>query len=70
MQMLYHKAREQNDRCLFVDFPNGMHMDTWLSGGERYWRTIQLFLEQYVPETREVKLSYKLDDNKGNDSLL
>lgn len=53
MQMLYAKAAARNKRCLFVDFPSGMHMDTWLSGGDRYWRTIQLFLEQNVPEKKD-----------------
>ena len=36
-----------------MDFPSGMHMDTWLAGGDHYWRTIQQFLEQYVPEKKE-----------------
>lgn len=48
MRMLYDKASENNQRCLFVDFPSGMHMDTWVSGGDRYWRTIQLFLDMHV----------------------
>lgn len=59
MQMLYAKAVEHNKQCLFVDFPNGMHMDTWLSGGDRYWRMIQLFLEQHVPSIRASNLSGK-----------
>lgn len=58
MQMLYAKAATHNKRCIFVEFPNGMHMDTWLSGGDRYWRTIQLFLGQHVPETDDDS-SYK-----------
>lgn len=71
MQMLYDKAREHNEQCLFVDFPTGMHMDTWLSGGSRYWRTIQLFLDKYVPDTREIKLSRNAGDNiMGNNPLL
>lgn len=53
MQMLYAKAAAHNNRCLFVEFSTGMHMDTWLAGGDRYWRTIQLFLEQNVPEKKE-----------------
>lgn len=53
MQMLYAKAAAHNRRCHFVDFPSGMHMDTWLAGGDHYWRTIQQFLEQYVPEKKE-----------------
>ncbi|KAJ4957821.1 hypothetical protein NE237_024932 [Protea cynaroides] len=53
MQMLYAKAATRNRRCTFVEFPTGMHMDTWLSGGDRYWRSIQLFLEQNVPENME-----------------
>lgn len=53
MQILYAKAATHNKQCIFVDFPNGMHMDTWLTGGDRYWRTIQLFLEQNVPKNKE-----------------
>ncbi|XP_020258451.1 protein bem46-like [Asparagus officinalis] len=68
MQMLYDKARGRNDRCLFTDFPTGMHMDTWLSGGNRYWRTIQLFLDQYVSDTQEIKLLNKDDDNDKDSS--
>lgn len=59
MQMLYAKAAAHNSRCIFVDFPNGMHMDTWLSGGDRYWRTVQLFLEQNVPENKDDLSSHK-----------
>lgn len=55
MQMLYEKAAENNSQCLFIDFPNGMHMDTWLSGGDRYWRTIQLFLDRYVLQTKDTE---------------
>ena len=70
MRMLYQKACEHNDRCLFVDFPTGMHMDTWISGGDRYWRTIQLFLDQYVSDVQEIKLTHKANaNNKGNDPL-
>ncbi|KAA8523290.1 hypothetical protein F0562_009713 [Nyssa sinensis] len=53
MEMLYAKAAVHNRRCIFVEFPTGMHMDTWLAGGDRYWRTIQLLLEQNVPENRD-----------------
>ncbi|KAG6411234.1 hypothetical protein SASPL_129312 [Salvia splendens] len=50
MEMLYAKAAARNQQCSFVEFPTGMHMDTWLAGGDRYWRTIQEFLEKTVPE--------------------
>lgn len=53
MQMLYAKAAARNNRCLFVEFPTGMHMDTWLAGGDQYWRTIQQFLEQHAPERND-----------------
>ncbi|XP_062091104.1 alpha/beta hydrolase domain-containing protein WAV2 isoform X1 [Humulus lupulus] len=59
MQMLYAKAAARNRRCLFVEFPDGMHMDTWHSGGDRYWRTVQEFLLQHVPERNE-------SSNSGN----
>ncbi|KAG4942442.1 hypothetical protein JHK85_047088 [Glycine max] len=57
MQMLYAKAAARNNQCLFVDFPTGMHMDTWLAGGDQYWRTIQQFLEQHAPEQKEDRSS-------------
>ncbi|KAL5728660.1 Alpha/beta hydrolase domain-containing protein wav2 [Ranunculus cassubicifolius] len=50
MKLLYAKAASHNKNCFFVEFPSGMHMDTWLTGGDRYWRTVQMFLEQHVPE--------------------
>ncbi|KAI9191598.1 hypothetical protein LWI28_010656 [Acer negundo] len=64
MQLLYAKAATRNNECKFVDFPNGMHMDTWLTGGDQYWRTIQQFLEQHVPEKRENESS---SIGNGND---
>ncbi|KAG1366357.1 alpha/beta hydrolase domain-containing protein WAV2 [Cocos nucifera] len=70
MQMLYSKAVEHNKHCLFVDFPTGMHMNTWISGGDRYWRNIQLFLDQYISEINQCKSGFKEsddDDDSNND---
>lgn len=53
MEMLYAKAAAHNQQCTFVQFPTGMHMDTWLVGGDRYWRTVQEFLEKTVPHTED-----------------
>ncbi|KAH7292290.1 hypothetical protein KP509_29G060700 [Ceratopteris richardii] len=47
MKRLYDAA-SLNTRTLFIEFADGMHMDTWLRGGERYWHSIRLFLEQHV----------------------
>ncbi|KAG0494895.1 hypothetical protein HPP92_005889 [Vanilla planifolia] len=70
MRLLYEKAAEKNTKCLFVGFPDGMHMDTWYSGGDRYWRTVQLFLEQNVPRMIDGKLSSKdEDEDDGRDCL-
>lgn len=55
--MLYAKAATRNNQCLFVEFPTGMHMDTWLTGGDRYWSTVQQFLEQHAPEKNEDRSS-------------
>lgn len=57
MQLLYAKAAARNNQCRFVEFPTGMHMDTWLAGGDHYWRTIQQFLEQHAPEKKEDRSS-------------
>lgn len=67
MQMLYSKAVEHNRHCLFVDFPTGTHMDTWFSGGDQYWRNIQLFLDQYIPEINQCKSRCKDDDDDDDD---
>ncbi|BBH08236.1 alpha/beta-Hydrolases superfamily protein, partial [Prunus dulcis] len=60
MQMLYAKAAAHNRRCVFAEFPTGMHMDTWLAGGDHYWRTIQEFLQQHVQEKKD-------DESSNND---
>lgn len=57
MQMLYAKAAARNNQCLFVEFPTGMHMDTWFAGGDRYWKTIEDFLTQNVPEKKPAESS-------------
>nr|XP_016514305.1 PREDICTED: protein bem46-like [Nicotiana tabacum] len=62
MQMLYAKAAARNRQCLFVEFPNGMHMDTWLAGGDHYWRTIQQFLEETVRKKKD-------DESKEDEEL-
>lgn len=63
MQMLYAKAAARNRQCILVEFPTGMHMDTWLAGGDHYWKTIQQFLEQHVPEKKEHRSSPNGNDN-------
>ncbi|KAK9073685.1 hypothetical protein SSX86_006279 [Deinandra increscens subsp. villosa] len=50
MEMLYAKAAAHNKKCVFVDFPTGMHMDTWLAGGDQYWKTVRTFIQQNVFE--------------------
>jgi abhydrolase domain-containing protein 13 len=70
MKMLYDKAIEHNRTCRFVDFPNGMHMDTWISGGNRYWRTIQLFLDHYAPEVQSPDASCKSKISEDGKSIL
>ncbi|KAE8682926.1 Alpha/beta-Hydrolases superfamily protein isoform 4 [Hibiscus syriacus] len=57
MQMLYAKAAARNRRCQFVEFPTGMHMDTWLVEGDQYWKTIKQFLDQHMPKKKETESS-------------
>lgn len=64
MQMLYAKAATHNKRCVFVEFPTGMHMDTWLAGGDQYWRSVLIFLQQHVSEKKEEP------SNSGNGNIL
>ncbi|KAK4396874.1 Alpha/beta hydrolase domain-containing protein WAV2 [Sesamum angolense] len=68
MEMLYAKAATHNRQCLFVDFPTGMHMDTWLAGGDRYWRTIKEFIENSVPNKKDEDSSR--EDFEANDQKL
>ncbi|XP_010520549.1 PREDICTED: protein bem46 [Tarenaya hassleriana] len=62
MKMLYAKAAARTAQRSFVEFPTGMHMDTWLSGGDIYWKTIVQYLEKYVPEANEEK---SIENDKG-----
>ncbi|MQL74962.1 hypothetical protein Taro_007338 [Colocasia esculenta] len=66
MRILHEKAVENNRECLFVDFPSGMHMDTWLSDEDRYWRAIQLFLDRFVPG-KEESIVQSSDDSNDED---
>ncbi|XP_008667116.1 alpha/beta hydrolase domain-containing protein WAV2-like isoform X1 [Zea mays] len=68
MKMLYDKASDHNRNCRFVDFPSGMHMDTWMSGGDRYWRTIQLFLDQYAPGVQNHDASFKSEITEDDEA--
>ncbi|CAN8244192.1 unnamed protein product [Cochlearia groenlandica] len=58
MKMLYAKAAARNPQCTFVEFPSGMHMDTWVSGGDLYWTTVTQFLVKHAPEGKK-------EDNTG-----
>ncbi|KAL8209290.1 hypothetical protein R6Q57_006022 [Mikania cordata] len=62
MEMLYAKAAAHNKKCIFVDFPTGMHMDTWLAGGDHYWKTVGSFIQQNVLEKDDES------HQKGHDS--
>lgn len=63
MKLLYAKAAARNEHCTFVEFRTGMHMDTWLAGGDRYWRAVQMFLEQHVPEEKATTTHDNADDS-------
>ncbi|KAI3754159.1 hypothetical protein L1987_53937 [Smallanthus sonchifolius] len=63
MEMLYAKAAAHNKNCIFVDFPTGTHMDTWLAGGDRYWNTVRTFLQQNVLE----KSHHNRNDSESSD---
>ncbi|XP_021715043.1 protein bem46-like [Chenopodium quinoa] len=64
MKMLYAKAAAHNKHCFFVEFSTGMHMDTWLTGGDRYWRTVCEFMEQHV-----IEKTHDESNSSTNDSL-
>eukprot|EP00897_Mesotaenium_endlicherianum_P004691 jgi/Mesen1/424/ME000100S10650 len=49
MRELY-EATTGNPSTYFVEFRTGMHMDTWLRGGESYWRVLQIFLDRHTNE--------------------
>ncbi|KAJ3673066.1 hypothetical protein LUZ60_006440 [Juncus effusus] len=54
MRHLYEKASDKNKDCIFVEFPSGMHMDTWYTYADRYWRPLQLFLQRIAPNGGDV----------------
>lgn len=63
MKLLYAKAAAHNKQCLFVEFPTGMHMDTWLSGGDHYWRTVQDFIDQHVSKKKNEESNPRSNGN-------
>ncbi|XP_074269370.1 alpha/beta hydrolase domain-containing protein WAV2 [Silene latifolia] len=63
MKLLYAKAAAHNRQCLFVEFPNGMHMDTWLSGGDHYWKTVQQFLQEHASGKQDDESSSRSNDS-------
>jgi len=47
MRMLYSRAsRNSEGNAKVVEFPEGGHMDLWVRAGERYWRTVQIFVQE------------------------
>ncbi|KAL8160878.1 hypothetical protein V2J09_012367 [Rumex salicifolius] len=70
MKMLYAKAAARNKHSIFVEFPNGMHMDTWLSGGDQYWSTVQQFIKEYVVEKKHEESALRNEGTKHEESAL
>lgn len=53
MHQLFEAAEETSSaKHTFVEFPDGMHMDTWMQGGERYWRSIEIYLQNNAASSR------------------
>ncbi|CAI7752632.1 unnamed protein product, partial [Closterium sp. NIES-54] len=51
MRQLYAEAqRNTGGSSLFVEVAAGGHMDTWLRGGQRYWRVLSLFIAHHAGE--------------------
>jgi fermentation-respiration switch protein FrsA (DUF1100 family) len=48
MRRLYIAAQRNSGYRSFVEFPHGMHMDTWMRGGEHYWKSIESFMKQHT----------------------
>ncbi|RAL37092.1 hypothetical protein DM860_004014 [Cuscuta australis] len=66
MLMLYAKAAAHNKQCKFEEFPTGMHMDTWLAGGNQYWDMIREFMQQ--PVSAESKSKEKSSEEGSTSS--
>lgn len=54
MKKLHQAATKAADRT-YVEFPTGMHMDTWLRGRESYWRALQDFLDVTCNSDRRIR---------------
>eukprot|EP00850_Spirogloea_muscicola_P001188 SM000004S15058 [mRNA] locus=s4:1001807:1003317:+ [translate_table: standard] len=54
MRRLFEQCKtDPRNAAVFVEFRTGAHMDTWVKGGERYWRVLELFLRQHVMERKQ-----------------
>ncbi|KAK9075757.1 hypothetical protein SSX86_004086 [Deinandra increscens subsp. villosa] len=66
MEMLYAKAAARNKKCIFVEFPTGKHMNTWLVGGDHYWKTVGTFLQQNALENGD-ESHHNRNDSESSD---
>lgn len=66
MKLLYAKAAAHNKQCYFVEFPTGMHMDTWLAGGDDYWNTIRQFFQRHVSVKKHQESASRSNDSHVN----
>jgi len=49
MQTLYDSATKSR-RCIILRVPSGMHNDTWIKAGEKYFEVMRDFIRKAVPE--------------------
>uniref|UniRef100_A0A7C8ZNB5 Peptidase S9 prolyl oligopeptidase catalytic domain-containing protein n=1 Tax=Opuntia streptacantha TaxID=393608 RepID=A0A7C8ZNB5_OPUST len=64
MKMLYGRVAAHNRQCYFVEFPTGMHMDTWLAGGDVYWDTIRQFIAKHVCGRKHEESASRTNDSR------
>lgn len=58
MRELYDAAQDTSSaRHTLVEFPDGTHMETWSQGGDRYWRSIEIFVQNCAADTRSLSTS-------------
>lgn len=65
MHQLFEAAQEHSvAQHTFVEFPDGMHMDTWMQGGERYWRSIEVFMQNHAAGSAASSQGYSVADDQ------
>jgi len=65
MQSLWDSATSSK-RCMILRVPGGMHNDTWVKAGEKYFEVMRDFLQKVIPDTPQLPAAWPTEEKFTN----